>query len=260
MGIGRGPRISRRHHRQERPHRAQRSHRAFPRGDRPGRRPVDGARRHRRCPQERRDSGREGDRARQLMGRANQGTRRELSRVPCVSKRANPSQKPGLSLMLPGGLLQQPASVPFRKFDEEVCTLRGLGLTPPPTPFPSPWIAPRRGYPPRSCRRHSRPWRRTTPHPQRWGPSRLQDLTPPPAHSLESSHKPGEALLFRLWSVRGGGGGRPRPFGMLPARWPSSAACYGWASAPTSTSPLCTPSMKSRAKTMKKGATAMIML
>ena len=110
-------------------------------------------------------------------------------------------QPPHIRFSSPGkGLLHHPASVPFRKFDEEVLrTLRGLrphpvrplrgcyawpGALPldtgtvrpaapcgcarearrPPSPRPGS-RAHARGSPPGSCRRHSRQWRRGPPLP-----------------------------------------------------------------------------------------------
>ena len=139
------------------------------------------------------------------------------------------------------GLLHHPASVPFRKFDEEVLrTLRGLWPHPLPARRP-----PRRSRGALSAgtgrpgRRHSRQWRRGPPLPAlrcaqrsavqvslRAAP-RGEDLKEagglrPPA-SFKTSPLPRlDSLLGTLTraggGVRGGGGGRPRPFGMLPWR------------------------------------------
>jgi len=74
------------------------------------------------------------------------------------------------------------------------------------TPFPSPWI-PRRSRGALSAgtgrpgRRHSRPWRRG-----------------PPLPALRCAPRSASAATGCCPRVRGGGGGRPRPFGMLPGR------------------------------------------
>ena len=73
------------------------------------------------------------------------------------------------------------------------------------TPFPSPWIpSAREGLSAgtgRPDRRHSRPWR-----------------TGPPLPALRCAQRGASAATGGCARVRGGGGGRPRPFGMLPWR------------------------------------------
>ena len=72
-------------------------------------------------------------------------------------------------------------------------------------PFPSPWIpSAREGLSAgtgRPGRRHSRPWRRG-----------------PPLPALRCAQRGAGAATGGCARVRGGGGGRPRPFGMLPWR------------------------------------------
>jgi len=103
-----------------------------------------------------------------------------------------------------GGFFQQPVSVPFRKFDEEVLhTLRGL------RPHPLP------------------PLRREAAADTAVSGGEGEDLKEaggrrPPA-SFKTSPLPRlDSLLRRVTlaggGVRGGGGGRPQPFGMLPWR------------------------------------------
>jgi hypothetical protein len=80
------------------------------------------------------------------------------------------------------------------------------------TPFPSPWIPPfqdaarsaREGLSAgtgRPGRRHSRPWRRG-----------------PPLPALRCAQRGASVATGGCARVRGGGGGRPRAFGMLPRR------------------------------------------
>ena len=78
-------------------------------------------------------------------------------------------------------------------------------------PFPSPWIpSAREGLSAgtgRPGRRHSRPWRRG-----------------PPLPALRCAQRGASVATGGCARVRGGGGGRPRPFGMLPWRG-REAAC-----------------------------------
>ena len=73
------------------------------------------------------------------------------------------------------------------------------------TPFLSPWIpSAREGLSAgtgRPGRRHSRPWRRG-----------------PPLPALRCAQRGASVATGGCARVRGGGGGRPRPFGMLPRR------------------------------------------
>ena len=73
------------------------------------------------------------------------------------------------------------------------------------TPFPSPWIpSAREGLSAgtgRPGRRHSRPWRRG-----------------PPLPALRCAQRGASVATGCCARVRGGGGGRPRPFGMLTGR------------------------------------------
>jgi hypothetical protein len=108
------------------------------------------------------------------------------------------------SLLRATGLLHHPASVPFRKFDEEVLrTLRGL----------RPHSLPLALDPERTRGALRRDW---TPRP----PTQ-PSVAERPSASFKTSPLPRlDSLLATLTraggGVRGGGGGRPRPFGMLP--------------------------------------------
>ena len=98
-------------------------------------------------------------------------------------------QPPQLRISSPGkGLLYHPAGVPFRKFDEEV--LRTLRV---PSASPLPRLD-----------------------------SLLGTVTRagggPPLPALRCAQRGASVATGGCARVRGGGGGRPRPFGMLPRR------------------------------------------